>query len=72
MKLINIKQRYEVLACPTCGVSIIADPHYFNTRRKNKKCFYCINGHKQWFPGKTEDKKLREKIEECLETSTSE
>lgn len=56
-----INENYEVVTCSECGVLIIAKPHFFHARRRDHNTYHCLNGHKQYFPGETEEERLRKR-----------
>ena len=37
----------EVQTCPECGMRFGAPKHWWNSRREDKRTFYCPNGHQQ-------------------------
>lgn len=49
--------------CITCSTPIFMDSHVANEFRRNHKSFYCINGHSQCWPGKSDLEKLREELD---------
>lgn len=62
----------EVLDCAACRlpfgvpVAVIAD------RRRDHKTFYCPLGHSNFFPGKSEEDKLREQLTAARELAERE
>lgn len=50
-------------ATPECGVIIFLPSAIVRRRKEDHESFYCPNGHSQWFPGKTEEQKLREQLQ---------
>mgnify|MGYP001569343275 CR=1 FL=1 len=56
-----VKVELELLVetCITCGVSF-GVPYEFQRWRKAKhEEFFCPNGHRQYYPGETEEERLR-------------
>ena len=49
-------------SCCNCGVTFLITNQHNNLLRKNKKHFYCPNGHSQSYGGNTETEKLNEKL----------
>ena len=46
--------------CSNCGVSFGLTEEFQSRRRRDRKSFYCPNGHSQWYPGKSEKQLLQE------------
>lgn len=64
-------QTYTVLHCSECSVAFGLTNQFIATRRRDRKNFYCPNGHSQWYPGKTaeqEAKELRARLEAARKT----
>jgi ssDNA-binding Zn-finger/Zn-ribbon topoisomerase 1 len=63
---IQITERleFEVVMCSACGTPMALEVDYLARRRDDHGTFYCVNGHTQYFPGKTEAEKLREQLAE--------
>lgn len=54
--------RFKTEECITCGV-MFAMPSEFQERlRENHNSFYCPNGHKMYYSGKSESEKLRDEL----------
>lgn len=49
--------------CGECGVGVYGPCEYEAHRRRNHKDFYCLNGHRQYFPGKSDIERERQKRE---------
>lgn len=49
--------------CCACGIPFAMTADFMRRRRNDHKEFYCPNGHRQWYSGKTEAQKLREELE---------
>lgn len=45
-----------------CAVTFGMPQHMEQQRRKDHEEFYCPNGHRQYFPGKSEEEKLKEQL----------
>lgn len=50
--------------CYLCGVTFAMPDSMQDNRRRDRKDFYCPNGHGQHYLGKTAEQKLREQLEE--------
>ena len=53
--------------CPRCGVVFGVTERFQEERYKDKKSFYCPNGHSQYYPQETEEDRLRLKLHESYE-----
>jgi hypothetical protein len=51
------------LACADCGIEFGVSKSWCDARMRDHKTFYCPDGHKQHFPGKTEAERLAEALE---------
>lgn len=54
----------EVITCGECGISFALPARFLDERRKDHKGFYCPSGHSRYFPGKSDEEKLREKLKQ--------
>ena len=50
---------FTILTCANCGVSFAITQSYAKHRRGDRRSFYCPNKHEQWFPGETDDAKIK-------------
>ena len=50
--------------CIACGVVIAGPESTKKFRKADHKSFYCINGHRQFWPQKSDTERLREQLEE--------
>jgi len=50
------------IKCSKCGVTFAATESFVAVRRADHRTFYCINGHEQYYPQKSEAEKLRERL----------
>ena len=41
-------------ACCKCGIEMVLPQHYYNSRKVDHATFYCLNGHKQYYPGESD------------------
>jgi len=66
MSDLTYTKTFTVITCSNvgCGVNFALDDEFIAARRKDRQSFYCPNGHSRWYPGKTEEQKLREQLEE--------
>lgn len=46
----------------SCGVHFGLPESFYNARKKDHKTFYCPNGHSRYYPGKTEEERLKEQL----------
>jgi len=67
--------QFEVVTCCNCGVEFAMTYELQKRkldRRGSDNPFYCPNGHKQWYSGKSEAEKLRDELarkEELLDST---
>jgi len=59
----------STITCGECGTVFAVSEHFRNAIRKDHRTFYCPNGHDRWFPDKTEEEKLRERLAESYATN---
>jgi hypothetical protein len=52
----------EMRSCAACGVVMAANSTFFYNRREDHKEFYCLNGHSNYYPQKSDAEKLREEL----------
>lgn len=62
----KVEFKMETVSCGICGAAIVASPDFFHNRREDHAIFYCLSGHKNYYPGKSEAEKLQEQL--ALET----
>lgn len=53
----------EIEECCRCGMPFAITQDFKERRIKDHEGFYCPRGHRQYYIGKTEEEKLREKLE---------
>jgi len=51
---------YEILHCASCNIAFGVTASFEAARRSDRERFYCPAGHGQWFPGKTDEKRIEE------------
>ena len=51
------------IKCCNCGLPFAVPEDWNSERLRDRKNFYCPNGHQQHYIGKTEEQKLREQLE---------
>lgn len=61
---IQRKANLTTETCSCCGVLYAVEAPFLEDRLKDKRTFYCPNGHQQTYQGKTETEKLREQLAE--------
>lgn len=49
-------------ACITCGVEICMPQHLMTELQRNHRNFYCVNGHSQHWPGKSDLELAQEQL----------
>jgi hypothetical protein len=47
------------ITCSECGIGYCLPDHFYRTRKRDHGTFHCPNGHRQHFPGQSEEEKLR-------------
>lgn len=52
----------EVIECAACYMSFALPKKFLSDRRKDHQTFYCPMKHSNYFPGKTDEEVLKEKI----------
>lgn len=58
-------QTYTIVQCTHegCGVHFALNDDYIDARKRDRRTWYCPNGHPRWYPGKTEAQEAREEAE---------
>lgn len=56
---------FQTEICCSCGVAFALDSDYMRRRRNDHAWFYCPNGHKQHYTGKTDADIERERAEQA-------
>ena len=54
--------QFEEINCADCGVSFCMPNEMVTHRRTSHKTFFCPNGHSNYYAGKSEEEKLKEKL----------
>ena len=52
----------ETEECCKCGMAFAMTSDFMTRRRKDHNYFYCPDGHGQYYTGKTEEQKLKDKL----------
>lgn len=60
MEQIYKEEAYVVLHCSSCSIGFGVPQSFEQSRRADRKDFFCPAGHSQWFPGKTQNKVIEE------------
>lgn len=55
--------RFETEICCSCGMPFAITAHFQKNRLNDHKSFYCPAGHAQHYTGKSEEQKLKERLE---------
>lgn len=50
----------STLTCSECQVLFALDDAFIRQRHSDRKTWYCPNGHSQWYPGKTDEQRVKE------------
>lgn len=48
--------------CSSCGVIMLMTKTFQTKRKSDHGAFYCLNGHSQWYPGESEEERLRKAL----------
>lgn len=57
-------REYSIIACCQCGMTFGLDSSFEDILRRDKKTFYCPNGHSQGFYGNNEADRLKKELEQ--------
>lgn len=49
--------------CCNCGIAFAMTEAFHDQRRKDRKSFYCPEGHSQYYTGKSKEQKLKDELE---------
>ena len=60
--MIDILTSYQSTTCCVCHISFAMTKDFCAARLKDKKSFYCPNGHSQFFISETEEEKLKKEV----------
>lgn len=65
MSTIELTDTYTLVTCcySECGITFAVTERWNHDRRKSHDWFYCPNGHRQCYTGKSEAEKLRDELE---------
>lgn len=61
---LTVEQKLVTEECCGCNILFAMTEDFQRERRRDKRTFYCPNGHSQSYVGKTEEQKLREQLEQ--------
>lgn len=61
MSTITHTQTFTVFHCcrAGCGVAFALNDDFIRDRKRDRKSWFCPNGHSQWFPGETASDKAQ-------------
>lgn len=62
INLTQIAIGVETLTCE-CGLAFAVPQAWVDARRSDHATWYCPNGHKRYFPGKSREEQLREELD---------
>ncbi|MCC7158854.1 MAG: hypothetical protein IT281_04890 [Ignavibacteria bacterium] len=62
MGQITLHGEFEVINCGGCGVTFALTSSFVEKRRNDHKGFYCPNGCNRYYPGKSDEEILKEKL----------
>jgi len=60
MSVIYRTETYNIIHCAKCSIGFGIPAEFEQKRRSDRQSFYCPSGHSQWFPGKTDEQRVRE------------
>jgi len=63
----NVTVNLTTSVCSECGVVYALPCHFRETRLEDHATFYCPNGHRQHFPGKSTEEEREEETGELIE-----
>lgn len=52
----------KVIQCAHCHIPFAMPSRLHEDRRNDHKTFFCPNGHSQYFPGKSDEEKLKDEL----------
>lgn len=64
LKTITCEQQLITETCYSCGILFAMTKEFRDERLKDRRSFWCPNGHSQAYVGRTEAQKLKEQLEE--------
>ena len=62
MSVTSLALGCTTLTCGTCGISFAVPDWWFKSRENDHAIFYCPNGHQAYFPGESEEERLRRQL----------
>lgn len=62
---IERKSKLTTEVCINCGTLFAMDTELHDERQSDKQFFYCPNGHRMSYQGKSEQQKLKEQLDEA-------
>jgi hypothetical protein len=65
--IINVT--FTVVACANCSMSFAVMRSFADERRADHETFYCPQGHRNYYPGKSDVEKLREELARARENT---
>jgi hypothetical protein len=60
------RKEWKLLQCNNCGIEYFLTQNYINNRRQDHEPFCCPNGHGNWYPGVTQEEKLKKQLRVVL------
>lgn len=64
--------RWAIVECSECGIEFCISNSRQTKLRETHSTFYCPNGHRQWYPHKSETERLREELKRAQDITTAE
>ena len=61
--VLNVQTQLKPITCYTCGAVFGLESGFYADRLRDRRDFYCPNGHSQHFIGKTDAERLQELLE---------
>ena len=53
-------QELTATTCPRCGMLFAFPSKIISERKADRKSFYCPAGHSMWFPGKSDEERIKD------------
>lgn len=53
-----------MINCANCGITFGVPRRFESDRRTDHKSFFCPSGHSNYYPGKSDEERLRERVEQ--------
>jgi len=70
MSKIALEVTFGVITCACCGMSFGVPDRFIEKRRRDHESFFCPSGCSNYFPGKSDEEKLREEVRRAKKTAS--